>query len=174
MSKQSRLLAVDASILAGANRSSGACARTLEDIMKICHRVLVNPDVLAEWTKHQTEYARKWRAMMNGKKKLVPVVANSTAVEAEIQAKVPPQNTAEKRALLKDAHLLAVALAGDRVLLTADLRLADLCEKHEVQTGRIEWLKLNPSNTVAQNQTIANRLRDLTTTRPSPPLPAKT
>lgn len=174
MSKQSRLLAVDASILGGANKSSGACARTLEDIMLICHRVLVSKDVLDEWTKHQTAYAKKWRAMMYGKKKLLPVAADNTAIKAEIEANVPMQNTAEKRAMLKDAHLLAVALAGDGLLLTADLRLHNLCEKHGVQTGRIEWLKLHPQNTAVQNQAISHRLQDLATTRPNPALPAKT
>ncbi len=176
MSKQSRLLAVDASVLCAAGEKNGsgnsvACAKTLTDILLICHRVSITKEVLDEWNKHQSNFSKHWRASMNGKKKLKYVFADSQSVKEQITNKVPKQNTAEKSALLKDAHLLATALATDRILVTADRKLHDLCLKHGIPENRLEWIKVLSTDLPDEKQKISARLHDLATTRPNPPPP---
>lgn len=110
---------------------------------------------------------------MNAKKKLIPMKVNAQPMVENIAQQVPSSNTAEHAALRKDAHLLAAAYEADRVLLTADRKLYDLCEKHAVLQTLIEWLKLLPQNTASENDAPIHRLQDLSTSRPNPPLPSK-
>ena len=58
MTKQSRLLVVDASVLRAAGCSgdpqAGLCSQILQDIMQICHRVAISQEIADEWDKHQS------------------------------------------------------------------------------------------------------------------------
>ncbi len=175
MSKQSRLLVVDASVMRGSGAQDGhsaTCTRLLNDIMNICHRTAITTQIKAEWDKHQSVEAIKWRARMNGKKKLVPVAHDESLVRTDIEQKVPSGHSAQKQALLKDAHLLAAAMATDRLLLTADTKLKALCEKHHIDQN-IEWLTITAADPQPVRQALFDRLKDLASTRPNPPLPRK-
>ena len=108
---------------------------------------------------------------MIAKKKLILVELDKQSVDTKINQLVPQQNTAQRRELLKDAHLLAAAYHADRLLLTADSALHELCTRHDIVEGEIEWIKLLPQNTTEQNAAHLERLKDLATTRPNPPLP---
>jgi hypothetical protein len=177
MSKQSRLLVVDASVM----RSAGilneldhpsVCSKMLQSIELICHRVAITKDVRDEWNKHQSAFAKGWRSRMIAKKKLIAIEADKQTIQLKIEQQVPKQNTAEKRELLKDAHLLATTYAANRILLTADTALHALCDKHQVVAqGDLEWIELLPQNTAEQSAAHLHRLEDLATTRPNPPLP---
>jgi hypothetical protein len=177
MSKQSRLFVIDASVMrsAGDLKNQGypsACSQMLQSIELICHRVAITTDVRDEWNKHQSKFAKIWRARMIAKKKLIPIEPDKESIQTKIKQQVPKQNTAERRALLKDAHLLAATYAANRVLLTADHALHALCDKHAVVAqGQIEWIELLPQNTATQNYAHLQRLVDLATTHPNPPLP---
>jgi hypothetical protein len=105
MSKQSRLLVVDASVMRAAgergNEHAGFCSKVLQDIMQICHRVAISEDIKAEWNKHQSNVAKKWRGSMNAKKKLIPLDVGDqsvalqsqvSALENQVNSKVPDQD----------------------------------------------------------------------------------
>jgi hypothetical protein len=74
--KISRRLVIDASVA----RSSGGEAATyptskhcrdfLKATLKICHRVVMTPDIMEEWRAHQSGFARRWRVSMEARKKV--------------------------------------------------------------------------------------------------------
>jgi BMFP domain-containing protein YqiC len=172
MSKQSRLLVVDASVMRSAGIKEGcsaACAGLLNEILKIC--AVITADIQAEWNQHQSSVAKKWRSAMASKGKLVKLdLPERENFDKKVNACVPKANIKDKNELLKDTHLLAAAYGADRLLLTADVKLLGLCEKHAIEQN-IEWLTVAPAH--GTHQALFDRLRDLATSRPNPPLPKK-
>ena len=169
----SRLLVVDASVLHRAGdlgERSGACASLLDAIQTICHKVLLSPEISKEWDDHQSPNAREWRGSMMGKGKLTLMRVNSEEFKARIEQCVPSEHNVKKHELNKDAHLLAAAYAADKVLLTADKKLHELCTHYGIEQN-IEWLKVSNPIPPLEREEIQNRLVDLATTRPNPPLP---
>jgi predicted nuclease of predicted toxin-antitoxin system len=170
----SRLLVVDASVLhRGGNlgKGTGICASLLEAIQTVCHKVVLSKEISKEWDVHQSPNAYAWRAIMMGKGKLMPMRINSEQFETQIEQCVPLEHTAKKTALRKDAHLLAAAYAADKLLLTADKKLLELCKEYGVAQN-IEWLEVSNPSPDQERQQLLHRLVDLATTRPNPPLPA--
>jgi predicted nuclease of predicted toxin-antitoxin system len=176
MSKQSRLFVVDASILYGAGEKEGysaVCMSLLNAILTICHRAVITKDILQEWNKHQSNLAKKWRASMVGQRKLVKLdQVDRNFFDDQVTENVPAGDINKKRELLKDTHLLAAAYAADKLLLTADVKLYSLCKEYGIQQN-IEWLTVSQNNGLEENGAVLDRLRDLATTRPNPPLPKK-
>ena len=174
MSKQSRLLVVDASILHSAGVREGysaVCMSLLNAILTICHRAVITQDILEEWNKHQSSLAKKWRASMVGRRKLIKLDhVDRNFFDDQVTQNVPAGDVKKKRELLKDIHLLAAAYQADKLLLTADVKLHSLCEQYAIQQN-IEWLTVSQNNHFRENGALMNRLRDLATTRPNPPLP---
>lgn len=174
MSKQSRLLVVDASILSSAGVKEGysaACMSLLNAVLTICHRAVITQDILEEWNKHQSILAKKWRASMVGRRKLIKLDhVDRNFFDDQVTEHVPASDVKKKRELLKDIHLLAAAYEADKLLLTADVKLHSLCEQYGIQQN-IEWLLVSQNNHLKENDALINRLRDLATTRPNPPLP---
>jgi hypothetical protein len=174
MSKKSRLFVIDASVMSGAGSKegySGACTGLLNEILNICHRAVITEDIKLEWDKHQSLAAKKWRSAMASKRKLVRLdLPARKNFDDKVNACVPKANLNDKRELLKDTHLLAAAYGADRLLLTADVKLLGLCEKHAIEQN-IEWLTV--SHVHGSHQALFDRVRDLATSRPNPPLPKK-
>ena len=167
MTKVSRLLSVDASVLRGAGNKTGHsahCTRVLNAILEICHRAVLCKEAQQEWNKHQSRIAIKWRASMNARKKLIP-----TDIKAEIQRITEEVNglalvtKADRAALMKDVHLLAAAAHGDHAIVSSDQALKVLCDLHLVE--RLEWLLVSPNDEAAQREALLNRLLELSKTR---------
>ena len=166
MSKVSRLLSIDASVLRGAgdkNGHSAHCAGVLNSILEICHRAVLSREGQQEWTKHQSRIGAKWRAAMIARKKLVPidVSADSKRITAKIDALVGATHV-HKVALRKDAHLLAAAAQGDRFVVTCDQALQALCERYLV--APVEWLLLSPDDVPACRDGLLRRLVEMSKT----------
>ena len=176
MSKQSRLLVIDASILRGAGVKEGysaVCMTLLNAILKICHRAAITSEILEEWNTHQSILARKWRASMVGQRKLIKVDQfKRDFFDDQVTQNVPAGHINNKKELLKDTHLLAAAYEADKLLLTADVKLHSLCEQYGIQQN-IEWLTVAQNSHLKENDALIDRLWDLATARPNPPLPRR-
>ena len=168
MSKVSRLLVVDASVMRSAGSTDGIaaeCMAVLTDILNICHKAVLTDDIQSEWNKHQSGEAKKWRARMVAKKKIKFTRPDKLFFEEQVESKVPAEFSKDKAELNKDTHLLAAADAADKILLTCDDALLKLCNKYNIHQN-LEWL--NP-----RNKTTCPRLQEISRNSPTPSLPFK-
>lgn len=120
-----RRLVIDASVA----RSSGGedatypvskrCRDFLKKTLALSHRVVLTPPVRAEWKKHESGFAREWRASMMARKRLV---LTNTPEDAALREAI--EDVAEtgrgRSAMLKDAHLIEAAHATDRTVVSLD------------------------------------------------------
>ncbi len=173
MSKQSRLLAIDASVLRSAGAKEGHsshCAALLSSVLEICHRAAFSSEIKAEWDKHQSRFSVKWRASMVARKKMVPV--SIQACQNSIMARIeshPGLSMQDRAALKKDAHMLASALQADRIIVTGDIILKNLTD--EAFGLSLEWLVVHQEDSAAERQQSMARLLELSRNKPNPSLP---
>ena len=163
MTKVSRLLSVDASVLRGAGGKEGYsahCTTVLNVILEICHRAVLTREAQQEWNKHQSRIAIKWRASMIARKKLIPVDIRAESLRIAAQINSLTHGTASHRAaLIKDVHILAAARQGDHVIVSSDEALKVLCDLYSVEP--CEWLLILPKDTESQRLQMVSRLHDL-------------
>jgi len=129
--KPSQRLVVDASV---ARASGGAdatyptskhCRDFLDVVRKICHQIVMSPDIAAEWDRHQSHWARTWRVSMVARKKLCRV---NPSGDTELQDRVVgvAAGDSQREAMLKDYHLIEAALATDQCIASLDDTARDL------------------------------------------------
>lgn len=172
MSKQSRLFAIDASVLRSAGAKEGHsshCAALLTSILEICHRAAFSAEIKAEWDKHQSRFSVKWRASMVARKKMIRLNIEPTQslLLAQIES-VPDLSPLDHLALTKDAHMLAAAVVSDRIILTGD------CILRNLSAGplglSLEWLVVHQNDSAAEREQRMARLVELSRIKPNPPL----
>lgn len=123
--KVSRRLVIDASVA----RSSGGedavhplpkqCRDFLKATLSCGHRVVLSPPVNAEWRKHESGFARKWRtAMVARRKVLMEEVAEDPALRDAIEGSTKADR--DRLAMIKDTHLVEAAQATDRTVVSLD------------------------------------------------------
>jgi predicted nucleic acid-binding protein len=174
MTRQSRLLAIDASVLRSAGAKEGHsshCAALLSSVLEICHRATFSSEIKAEWDKHQSRFSVKWRASMVARKKMVPagIHARQNALLGQIESQ-PGLSRQDRAALKKDAHMLASAMEADRVIVTGDQNLKNLTDG--TLGLSLEWLLVHQNDTAVERQQLMARLVDLSRNKPNPPLPS--
>ena len=116
MSAQSRRLVIDASVASASGETlhSRQCRDFLRAVLKICHRIVLTPPLTAEWNKHQSQFARIWRAEMLSRGKVVNV---PEVIDERVRSQVP-----KRKAVQKDLHLIEAAMATDSVVVSLDDR----------------------------------------------------
>jgi len=99
----------------------GRCARLLEWLRDICHRVVLTDPLREEWRLHRSTFFREWRDSMvaRKRKKVAPVTA---ALRDDLRLGVlrTAATEADRAGLAKDLHLLAAALATDGIIVSCD------------------------------------------------------
>lgn len=176
-SKQSRLLAIDASVLRSAGIKEGHsshCAALLTLVLDIGHRAAFSSEIKAEWDKHQSRLAIKWRTAMVARKQIIPLNAQALqgrqqAITARIAAHASLSGP-DRFALEKDAHMLAAAVEADRVIVTGDRILKILTDSSLGLS--LEWLLVHQDDSAAEREQLMNRVLELSRNKPNPPLPA--
>jgi hypothetical protein len=157
--RASRRLVIDASVMRAAGsreqteRRSANCREFLITLRRICHRVVLTPDIREEWDTHQSRFATEWRAsMVKLRKVAVPTRGEHQAVRHRIgEACADP---AIRSIVLKDALLIEAALAADRIVVSLDDRVRGHFARLTPQVselGTIVWV--NPVS--SQEQPIA-------------------
>lgn len=118
-------LVIDADIMRAAGLSehphSSNARRALETIRQAGHRMVQSSPLKAEHDRHQSLYARQWRASMISRRqfKLWPYQEDKALRKLLIAAQ-PLNATAQESAALKDAHLLECAASTDRRIVSKD------------------------------------------------------
>jgi len=116
-----RSIVVDASIARAAGTravtSSITCRQLLLAITVQRHKVVLTPEIKAEWKRHQSNFSRKWLVDMVSRKLFVQVSpAQHGACRTEASAATSPN----REAMEKDLHLIEAALITDRLVLSLD------------------------------------------------------
>ena len=122
-SRQSRRLVIDTSVAKAAGETehptSKHCRDFLQAVREICHKIVMTPAIKAEWNRHQSSFARKWRTSMMGRRKVgfVDVTAND-----ELRNKIAcaASSDGDREAIKKDIHLIEAAMATDRIVVSLD------------------------------------------------------
>ena len=123
--RASRRLVIDASVA----RSSGGedavhplpkqCRDFLKATLACGHRVVLSPSVNAEWKRHEPGFARKWRAAMVARRKvLMDDVPEDPALRDAIDGSTKVER--DRLAMIKDAHLVEAARVTDRTVVSLD------------------------------------------------------
>ncbi len=118
-----RSLVIDASIThaAGDRESdrSRQCTAFLVAILDFSHRIVVSDPWLQEWQKHRSRYARTWLTRMYAHRLVVKVIING---DPKMRSQIERLASSEKVAsqLVKDLHLIEVALISDKCIASLD------------------------------------------------------
>ncbi|NJN67655.1 MAG: hypothetical protein HC884_13555 [Chloroflexaceae bacterium] len=104
--KSSRQLVIDANVASAAGDKgtgpSKACRAFLEEVRKVCHRMVLTPAIKDEWDRHQSPFARRWRVAMQSKKKMVSLQADQNEkIRGLIEHSTNLQNEGERNHLRK-------------------------------------------------------------------------
>src|SRR5437588_12366993 len=118
-----RNLVIDASVAGAAGdreaTPSRACTDFLEALRALNHRVSVSTPLLQEWHRHHSRFAGTWLLSMYARRRVDAVeVKEDTALRESLETAAPRPRIAA--ALLKDAHLIEVALKSDRRIVALD------------------------------------------------------
>lgn len=139
--KMSRRIVIDADVAQAAGETrhpvSSACRMTLEDIRKICHRVVMDKRILEEWQKHQSRFAKNWLASMRSKRKVVFVEMSEIQ---SLNAILETASLTEKqnKVALKDLHLIEVAMFSDLAIISLDKKARTVFEKVNRSSQRLK------------------------------------
>jgi len=175
MSQQSRLLAIDASVLRSAGGReqghSAHCSQLLSNVLNLEHRAAFCAATRQEWDRHQSKFAVKWRAGMNARKQLIPL--NTQVTQKRLQYLIDSLtdlSQKSRKALEKDIHTLALAIDADKILITGDNTLKKLTLQSAI-TPVLEWLVAQSDDSALERQKQIDRLHELAKNKPHPPLP---
>ena len=121
--KASAGLVIDASIARAAGETehpvSSACRSFLQEILKICHRVVITPEILEEYKEHRSYFTYKWLTSMWAKKKVVRLDAVENAALRQTIHSLELTDSV-RDAILKDIHLVGAAFATDHTVASLD------------------------------------------------------
>jgi predicted nucleic acid-binding protein len=130
--KISRLLAIDASVARAAGGenakyfTSKHCRDFLQAVLKICHRMVMTPEIKKEWDKHESRFAKKWRSTMIAKKKLEYRQQPETGFIQETRSLLwdvfdkLAETDKQREEMFKDLHLIEAALDTDKRIISLD------------------------------------------------------
>jgi hypothetical protein len=136
----SKVLVVDASVVRAAGESehpvSSANREFLNSVLELCHRVAMTPQIGAEWRRHQSKVTGRWRVAMYARKKIVRLEAPGNP---ELRSRLTHgHRSADRDAILKDAHLIEACLKADRIVASLDENARALFQADELNA--VTWV----------------------------------
>ena len=117
---------IDANVAKGAGKPTTPCAlnclRLLTRVVDGAHFCVFNEALLLEWRNHASVFARGWLRQMHARKRyqLIEVKKHAALRKALVSAEI---SEAERSGVEKDLHLLELALAHDKCIVTLEVRL---------------------------------------------------
>lgn len=121
--KKSTRFVIDACVVRAAGTAdkpvSSACREFLLQVLRICHRVALSPEISEEWKRHRSRFSRRWRLSMEARKKVVQM---NPGIHAPLRAciRAAMLNPADQREVEKDAPLVEAALLADQIVVSID------------------------------------------------------
>jgi len=125
----SKRLVIDTDIMRAVSETDSArgtdprpkcCRDLLLAVFRICHAVVVTPEIAQEWDRNQSRFGATWRVSMSrrkGKTYRVQVV-DDAALSARIERFAPSDKALE--AVKKDMLLISAALVADGIIVSLD------------------------------------------------------
>jgi hypothetical protein len=136
-------LVIDASIARSAgesiNPTSSNCRIFLETVMQEGYLLVMTREIKQEWDKHQSRFARTWLLSMVAKKKFLPITPGDYSSLWEKLDKMVFGNEQvtldiryqdnQRKAVIKDIHLLEAAFESDRCIFSLDDKMRSLLQQ---------------------------------------------
>jgi uncharacterized protein YqfA (UPF0365 family) len=116
-------LVIDASVARAAGETEHPISRAnrdlLRQVMSVCHKVVMTPDISREWKAHRSRLSFQWHAAMTARKKVFD--AHQTA-DPDLCSRIDacPLSKNQRAAIQKDLHLIEAGLATDQIVISAD------------------------------------------------------
>ena len=107
------------------NGVSRACREFLATSYDLEFRVAMTPDIVQEWKRHRSGWARKWQYRMFGRK-LLEQIEPEPGSELLDRVDTMTVSAEQQQAMRKDVHLLDAALATDRRVVSRDDKVRSL------------------------------------------------
>lgn len=130
MSKMSRRIVVDASVAGAAGErshpTSQMCRQFLLDMLTICHKAVMSPEISVEWKNHASKYSVNWLAAMRSKGKIVTIAPGSSEGIARHFCDDMIFTPNQISAMEKDLLLILAALQTDRLVASCDRKVREL------------------------------------------------
>lgn len=148
MSRMSRRIVVDASVARAAGTSenpvSSRSREFLQAMLRICHRVVMTPEIQREWRQHQSNFSMAWLGAMQRRRKVEAAAVDATR-QGELVAAVLRSDlgTTQQAAAEKDCLLVSAAWATDGIVASNDDKVRTLLGKLASATpeiARIVWV----------------------------------
>lgn len=122
MAKRPRRLVIDADVVRSAGESekpiSSACRTFLEAVLNVGHHVVMTQAIREEWHRHMSNYSRKWRRQMLGRRRVVSIEGER---DEQLRARIDGVVTQDQKAVVaKDIHLIEAAVATDQLVTSQD------------------------------------------------------
>lgn len=139
-------LVIDTSIARSAGETdhptSTNCRQWLDEILNLKCVMVFNAELFAEWGKHESGYARRWRLSMIAKKRMRTIRdSENIALREAIDGHAPSDNARQE--MLHDVHLLELALKADNIISSLNDRDRDrfkaIC-KHVSEIRQVLWV----------------------------------
>lgn len=138
----------------GANSPAPQCVAALKAISGADLRTAMSLELKEEWGRHAGEYARRWLSNMIARKRFMFSGA-VWAGSADLERAADALSSSERRAVIKDAHVVALAMSVGRRVLSLDDEQRRLLSKlapvvtllkslhwvNPVRAGAIDWLR---------------------------------
>src|SRR6266571_3401437 len=125
MTKRGKRLVVDTDVVSSAGGESATeirstkCRDVLKTILSASHIVVITKDILEEWKKHQSLFAKTWLRTMFARR-LVYNLSISVNEELRLKIEGVAINDKKRAAMLKDIHLVEAALLADKIIISID------------------------------------------------------
>ena len=162
--KSSFRIVIDASVARSAGETDAVdsvnARRVLEEIRKICHRMVLTPYLEKEWETHRSRFAKAWQASMVSKRKVEVVPDPSDDDPLQQIPRLPVFSPKKAKAVRKDLHLLSAAFQTDRLILSQDESLKNdlrLAETASPQLKKLRWLNPREQDCVQRLRTSRRR-----------------
>ena len=153
-SRRRRLvLVVDASVARAASEPpsvespGGPCREFLLEMLDSGCRVAMSREMFSEWKRNESEFARTWRAEMVGRKRVVVKreLRDEIGFDDAVEAAGFTKN--QRAAVEKDRHLVLLAVATDRAVVSLDEVVRGLLRDRSEELQRLlddlDWV--NPA-----------------------------
>lgn len=133
-------IVVDADIVS-VNQYPKECRKFMNDILNICHHVVLSEPILTEWKNHQLDHYIRWRGSLVEKNKECFIAPEQFP---DIKIKIISNTPEDKlEPVLKDYHLIDAALATDKIIISLDNHARKAYSKISAQVKelkQITWL----------------------------------
>lgn len=119
-------LVIDASVARASGNDSATfplaiyCRDYLSEIINHEYKVVFSPEMSREWNKHQSNFALGWRTSMVARRRIEVLTEDPANMDFRNAISSSQSTPNQKRAMLKDSHLVECAGATDNRVSALD------------------------------------------------------